>query len=144
MYSVCNARRLYKSLQEDLELPSSPLIRSYLPAESVCFLPAGLSTFETLRNISGSNLSVFGFDHRWAFQVLISLHLRVCEQGGVYCRHLYFSLWSVVLVISLAVNQCLHPGRPEDMPRIVSFLSPLQRPAQSLSNLLLRILIEFH
>lgn len=97
--------------------------------------PTGFSTFETLGNISGSNLTVFGLDHRGAFQVLIFPSLCV---GVVYCREPYFSLYSVDPVISPAVNHCLHPGRPGDAQRISSFsFLAAASGSQSLSNLLL-------
>lgn len=133
VHVLCFFINLYKKLL------SSPVIDSYLPAQSVWFLqlvsPTGFSTFETLGNISGSNLTVFGLDHRGAFQVLIFPSLCV---GVVYCREPYFSLYSVDPVISPAVNHCLHPGRPGDALRISSFsFLAAASGSQSLSNLLL-------
>lgn len=61
--------------------------------------------------------------------------LWLCVSRDVYCTHPYFPLCAIVLVISPAVNHCLHPSRPEDMQTTGSLLSHCSIQHQSLLDI---------
>lgn len=97
-YCMCNPWRLCKSLQEDLEPPSSPCtIDSYLPAESILGLPLVYPPFETLQNFSSANLTVFGFGHSGAFQGLFFV---------VFFFLLHRSVWVERCLLYTLISPC--------------------------------------